>query len=115
MVMPWPDREQQPPPSSSGLRSSPIMIYTSAGPTLAPPCPSWPLTLAGRVDGAGRSRVQLGGKKAQGKVDQKSEHLCMGPASVSGSIYFQEGLSRAGCLGIPPPGPKIFKGIGVRG
>ena len=71
--MPWPDREQQPPPGSSGLRSSPIMIYApSAGPTLAPSLPQLASDTGGGwgvvVDGEGRRRqVQLGGKKAQGR------------------------------------------------
>lgn len=109
--MPWPDREQQPPPGSSGLRSSPIMIYApSAGPTLAPSLPQLASDTGGGGGWTGRARegrFSWEGRRHKGKVDQKSEHLCMGPASVSGSIYFQEGLSReAGCLGIPPPGPK---------
>ena len=69
--MPWPDHEQQPPPGSSGLRSSPIMIYApSAGPTLAPSLPQLASDTGegAVVDGAGRRRqVQLGGKKAQGR------------------------------------------------
>ena len=71
--MPWPDREQQPPPGSSGLRSSPIMIYApSAGPTLAPSLSQLASDTGGGrgvvVDRAGRRRqVQLGGKKAQGR------------------------------------------------
>lgn len=112
--MPWPDREQQPPPGSSGLRSSPIMIYApSAGPTLAPSLPQLASDTGGGggwwwTGRAGGGRFSWEGRRHKGEVDQKSEHPCMGPASVSRSIYFQEGLSREErCLGThPPPGPK---------
>ena len=90
--MPWPDREQQPPPGSSGLRSSPIMIYApSAGPTLAPSLPQLASDTGGGAGGGGGP----GGQEEAGSAGREegtrerltrslsicawAQHLSLGP------------------------------------
>lgn len=108
--MPWPDREQQPPPGSSGLRSSPIMIYApSAGPTLAPSLPQLASDTGGAggwwwTGQAGGGRFSWEGRRHKGEVDQKSEHPCMG---ICLWVHTLSGRSeqRNEVFGTPP-GPK---------
>ena len=75
--MPWPDREQQPPPGSSGLRSSPIMIYApSAGPTLAP---SLPQLASDTGEGAGSAGREEGTRERSLSIRVWAQHLSPGP------------------------------------